>query len=222
MGHLSRVLGRLIDPVEESRRAAAVLGDEQYVLEVEPAGDRPRGKTEPRVHVIRPRSDYAREDLVTYFDGLINVILESTGRWWTTQFFWDGAPSQWYRCRCVRRHDGAVVVGISPLERLPYGLSKRELEVLTLVADGAKNDGIAARLFVTTRTAKAHIEHILEKLDVSSRSAATMKAMEEGILLRPPQISLPPGGAGGEPWPLAALRGRGEGSREPADKAMRA
>jgi DNA-binding CsgD family transcriptional regulator len=116
----------------------------------------------------------------------------------------------------VRRHDGAAVVGISPLERVPYGLSKRELEVLTLVADGAKNDEIAAQLVVTTRTAKAHIEHILEKLDVSSRSTATMKAMEEGLLLRPPQSSLPIGPVDGERWALAALRGTGPGPGEPA------
>jgi DNA-binding CsgD family transcriptional regulator len=106
----------------------------------------------------------------------------------------------------VRRHDGGLVAGLSRLERRPYGLSKRELEVLTLVADGTRNDDIAVSLVVTTRTVKAHVHHILEKLDVSTRSAATMKAIEEGILLRPPQTGVPPGALTGERWPLPAFR----------------
>ena len=112
---------------------------------------------------------------------------------------------QWFRCRCVRRHDGDLVVGLSRLERRPYGLSKRELEVLTLVADGSRNDGIAESLVVTTRTVKAHVHHVLEKLDVSTRSAATMKAIEEGILLRPPQSGVPPSALTAERGPFPAF-----------------
>jgi len=206
MSYLSRILGRLIDPVEDTRRAGRLLAGEQYVLQIEPVRDRDRREVGRRVQMIRPRSVGEEQELLTYFDGLVKLIVESTGHWWATQFFWEGPAGQWHRSRCVRRHDGGFVVGVSPLEQRPYGLSKRELEVLTLVADGARNDEIAARLMVTTRTVKAHVQHILEKLDVSSRSAATMHAIEEGILLRPPQTPLRAGGPAAERWPLPALR----------------
>jgi DNA-binding CsgD family transcriptional regulator len=218
MSYLSRVLGRLIDPVEDSRRAARLLAGEQYVLQIEAPRPGDQGAADRRIELIRPRSDPAEQELLTYFLELVEVIAESTGRWWATQFFWEGPLGQWHRCRCVRRPDGAIIVGVSPLDQRPYGLSRRELEVLTLVADGVRNDEIAAGLVVTTRTVKAHVHHILEKLDVSSRSAATMKAIEEGILLRPPQSPLPGGGLAADRWPLPALhaaaaRSAGAGGR---------
>jgi DNA-binding CsgD family transcriptional regulator len=217
MSYLSRVLGRLIDPVEDSRRAGRMLAGEEYVLNIEPVGRRPNGEPDVRVQLARPRNLSTEQEILADFSGLVDLIVGSTGQWWATQFFWEDPLGQWYRCRCMRRHDGAVVVGVSGLERRPYGLSKRELEVMTLVADGARNDEIAARLVVTTRTVKAHVHHILEKLDVSSRSAATMKAIEEGILLRPPQSPLPAGpGVERRPLPLprtAAVRTAGEPKR---------
>jgi DNA-binding CsgD family transcriptional regulator len=57
----------------------------------------------------------------------------------------------------------------SELERL---LSRRELEVLALLAGGATNAQIAAKLFVTEGTAKAHVGHILRKLGAGNRVEA--------------------------------------------------
>lgn len=51
-------------------------------------------------------------------------------------------------------------------------LSARELEVLALVADGARNKQIAAALTISEFTVKRHIQNILEKLAVASRRAA--------------------------------------------------
>jgi LuxR family transcriptional regulator, regulator of acetate metabolism len=58
----------------------------------------------------------------------------------------------------------------SPLERM---LSRRELEVLELVAQGATNAQIATKLFITEGTAKAHVGHILRKLGAGNRVEAT-------------------------------------------------
>ena len=53
-------------------------------------------------------------------------------------------------------------------------LSRRELEILTLVASGLGNREISKRLFVSLPTVKAHINHILKKLNVKNRTLATL------------------------------------------------
>jgi DNA-binding NarL/FixJ family response regulator len=53
------------------------------------------------------------------------------------------------------------------------GLSNREVEVLTLVAEGKTNRQIADDLFLSVRTVDRHLSRIFEKLGVSSRAAAT-------------------------------------------------
>jgi len=63
----------------------------------------------------------------------------------------------------------------------PGGLSRRELEVLRLVAGGRTSGEIATELFISTRTAEHHISNIYTKIGVSSRSAATAFAFEHGL-----------------------------------------
>lgn len=61
-------------------------------------------------------------------------------------------------------------------------LSARELEVLELVAEGASNTDIAARLHITEATVKSHLVHVFTKLDVGSRTAAVSAARSLGLL----------------------------------------
>jgi DNA-binding NarL/FixJ family response regulator len=61
-------------------------------------------------------------------------------------------------------------------------LSRREVEVLRLVADGLTNQGIAERLFVSDHTVHRHLATILNKLSVGSRAAAVARAAREGLL----------------------------------------
>ena len=58
-----------------------------------------------------------------------------------------------------------------------FNLTKREQEVLELLVEGLNNREIAERLFVSRATAKAHVSHILEKLDVSNRAEAITLAL---------------------------------------------
>ncbi len=62
------------------------------------------------------------------------------------------------------------------------GLSERELEVLSLIAQGETNRGTAARLFISEATVKTHLLHIYAKLDVNDRAAAVATAYERGLL----------------------------------------
>jgi HD-GYP domain-containing protein (c-di-GMP phosphodiesterase class II)/DNA-binding CsgD family transcriptional regulator len=71
-----------------------------------------------------------------------------------------------------------------PVAALPMGLSEREAEVLALVARGLSNADIAARLVISRRTAEHHVQHIYSKIGVSSRAAATLFAVEHGLLDR--------------------------------------
>jgi DNA-binding NarL/FixJ family response regulator len=61
-------------------------------------------------------------------------------------------------------------------------LSERELEVLSLIAQGLTNRGAAARLFISEATVKTHLLHIYAKLDVNDRAAAVATAYERGLL----------------------------------------
>ena len=61
-------------------------------------------------------------------------------------------------------------------------LSKRELELLGLLAEGLSNQDIAGRLFLSPHTVKAHVRNIYAKLDVSSRTQAVARARVLGIL----------------------------------------
>jgi predicted ATPase/class 3 adenylate cyclase/DNA-binding NarL/FixJ family response regulator len=64
----------------------------------------------------------------------------------------------------------------------PGGLSRREVEVLRLVADGKTAAEIASELFISTRTAEHHIAHIYTKTGVSNRAGATRWAVQHGVV----------------------------------------
>lgn len=61
-------------------------------------------------------------------------------------------------------------------------LSKRELEVLALVAGGLNNRDIAERLYISKATVKTHLIHIYAKLGVKNRTAAVTQALACGLL----------------------------------------
>jgi DNA-binding NarL/FixJ family response regulator len=64
----------------------------------------------------------------------------------------------------------------------PLGeLSKRELEVLSLVAEGLTNHDIAQRLVLSEHTVNRHVANILRKLGLSSRAAAASLAGRHGL-----------------------------------------
>jgi DNA-binding CsgD family transcriptional regulator/N-acetylneuraminic acid mutarotase len=61
-------------------------------------------------------------------------------------------------------------------------LSDRELEILELVATGKSNKDIARELHITTNTVKVHVRNIFGKLEVASRTEASMVAMRAGLI----------------------------------------
>ena len=84
------------------------------------------------------------------------------------------------RCRPRRSHGS------------PDALTDREREVLALLAEGASNAGIAARLVISSRTAEHHVANILAKLGLSSRAEVAAFLLRRGVTATAPVAAFGP------------------------------
>ncbi|MEO1409424.1 MAG: response regulator transcription factor [Bacteroidota bacterium] len=79
--------------------------------------------------------------------------------------------------------ESPVARSANPTERSrQLGISKREYEVLTLIAQGLSNQQIAERLFISQSTVKSHVSKLLVKLEAKRRTQAIRNAREKGLL----------------------------------------
>jgi branched-chain amino acid transport system substrate-binding protein len=108
-----------------------------------------------------------------------------------TRFVWVEDARSWHAvCLTLeRRPDGdsgtaSALVEIEPSPP-PYGLTVRELEVLTLICGGLSNPEIAAHLGMSARTVSTHVAHIIAKLGQASRAGAAALAIDQGLLRVP-------------------------------------
>jgi DNA-binding NarL/FixJ family response regulator len=70
----------------------------------------------------------------------------------------------------------------APREPREHDLTRRELEILKLVAEGHSNSQLARMLWVTEQTVKFHLSNIYRKLDVANRTEASRWAQLNGLL----------------------------------------
>ncbi|MBO0801888.1 MAG: response regulator transcription factor [Nocardiopsaceae bacterium] len=86
----------------------------------------------------------------------------------------------------TRQLVGRYAARIRPPENTPApddtGLSRRELEVLRLIANGLSNSEIAATLVISQETAKTYVSRILTKLDLRDRVQAVVYAYRNGLV----------------------------------------
>jgi DNA-binding NarL/FixJ family response regulator len=80
--------------------------------------------------------------------------------------------------------DVTIVSGNRQSSVEPHGfdLTPRELDVLTLLAEGASNKTIAKQLGISVHTAKFHVSSLLEKLDATGRTDAVAHAARRGVI----------------------------------------
>lgn len=83
-----------------------------------------------------------------------------------------------YHAGVERRQNGALIATEGPAS----GLTKREIEILRLVAEGYSNSQLAKMLWVTEQTVKFHLSNIYRKLDVANRTEASRWAQLHGLL----------------------------------------
>lgn len=140
---------------------AAAISPEARILG---AADAYQAMCEPRPHRPARSADEAAEVLradvrAGRYDGdAVEAVLGAAGH------------------RVARRREG------------PAGLTRREVEILRLLARGLSNKEIATALFISAKTVANHVEHIYEKIGASSRAGASLFAMQHGLL---PEQELP-------------------------------
>ncbi|MEV7968675.1 LuxR C-terminal-related transcriptional regulator [Sphaerisporangium sp. NPDC088356] len=171
IGVLAGVLANLVDPLRDARSLASVLSAERTAVAIMPDGttEAVQGVTSPEL--LDPGSPLRQA-----------VARLARAKQADTPFTWLDDRGTWYSCRLLRCRDRIFVLIMTECEQR-YRLSHRELEVLTHLAAGSTNDEIAAELVVTTRTVRAHVERVMEKLSVRSRSGAVARALQEGLII---------------------------------------
>lgn len=115
---------------------------------------------------------FVRDIPLEFYIGLVAVMFTTIG-------IWAGLR--------LTRPRGVEVEVQAPFERdenviKKLGISKREFEVLELIAEGLSNQDIADRLFVSTSTVKTHVSNVLAKLDAGRRTEAIARAKEMHII----------------------------------------
>ena len=82
----------------------------------------------------------------------------------------------------LQKDDTVRVISVAPTEPQINGLTAREREVLTLLAQGQGTDEVAGTLIVSPATVRNHVQNILNKMGVHSRLEAVAYAYQQGLL----------------------------------------
>ena len=112
--------------------------------------------------------------------GFIAVIFTALGIWLALKLSKPKIETVVLEKEVYINRNESFVLDTSLVARLE--LSKRELEILDLLAQGHSNQEIAAKLFVSLSTVKTHIQNLFEKLDVKRRTQAVEKAKRLNLI----------------------------------------
>ena len=81
---------------------------------------------------------------------------------------------------------GGMAFGVRPRPQDRARLSRRELEVVTLVVEGRSNDEVGAALGIGAKTVETHLARLFERFGIASRTELATRALREGWLDLPP------------------------------------
>lgn len=175
--HVMPILANVVDPLQSAKRLVSSLTGDCLAVALGSDGEVIPLQGDLKAGMLEPRGD------------LYPAVVRRLGdKLSSTAFLWPTPDDGWYACRAYRCRDYIVVLAPRALTH-DHGLTQRELEILTLLVDGSSNEEIASRLWISPRTVRAHVEHVLAKLNVPTRAAAASRAMENGLLLSPEVIA---------------------------------
>jgi DNA-binding CsgD family transcriptional regulator len=125
-------------------------------------------------------------DAGAHLPRLAHAITARDGRQ-NTRFLWPADDRRWHRvgitpCRSAGL-DGCDAVVSVDAETIAIDLTRRELEVLTMLTSGWSNAEIGSRLWISPRTVGTYVESVLAKLDVPTRAAAAARAVADGLIV---------------------------------------
>lgn len=109
------------------------------------------------------------------------------------------------------------MVHVDPLPSLPYHLTLRELDVLTLMLGGLTNQEIAEALETSVRTVTTHVDRVLTKTNSPTRTAAAVLAMDQGLV----RLPVPGSGRALDRLPWGKVQAVTVGRRLPVEMAGR-
>jgi DNA-binding NarL/FixJ family response regulator len=76
---------------------------------------------------------------------------------------------------------GSLLASASATDRL-RSLTKREREILRLLADGMRNEQVGSALFISPLTVRTHVKHAMEKLEADTRTQAVASALRDSLI----------------------------------------
>jgi NarL family two-component system response regulator LiaR len=114
------------------------------------------------------------------YSGFIAVIFTALGIWLALKLSKPKIKTVMVEKEVYINRNEAFVLDTALIAQL--GLSKRELEILGLLAEGYSNQEIASQLFVSLSTVKTHLQNLFEKLTVKRRTQAVEKARRLNLI----------------------------------------
>jgi NarL family two-component system response regulator LiaR len=112
--------------------------------------------------------------------GAIAILFTALGVWLAAKITKPKIETVIIEKQVLIHSDAPFAVNDTALSQ--YRISKRELEVLELMAKGKSNQEIAGELYVSLSTIKTHITSLFEKLDVKRRTQAVEMAKKIGVI----------------------------------------
>ena len=171
---LCSVLANMADQTQSGKWLSMLIGSGQSAVGISADGNPIALPGLPDHDLFKPGSD-----LISYAHQ--NASMNS----WSSFIWPQDLNDDMFRIRVMPcRGDNQPMSAVISLDVADVGpLTHRELEVLTLAANGLSNLEIGAALQISSRTVGSHIEHILDKLGAPNRAAAAARAITEGLIL---------------------------------------
>ncbi len=115
-----------------------------------------------------------------FFIGIIAILFTALGVWLALKLVKPKVETRIIEKEIYIHHSTSTEINQHEITKL--GISKRELEVVNLMAMGLSNEEIAEKLFISLNTVKTHSSTIFVKLDVKRRTQAVEKAKRLNII----------------------------------------